>query len=175
MRLFVRERRMRKVEYKDRLRDFTDQYRTGLHKYEDQIIADACHDVLMDAFVKLAAEIAVRRLVSGTLRMAETETIEKPAEKTEEPKEKEKPDLDKENSRDIGQKPPESGKCKICGFERALNQHRVCYPCYVSENLKDHFKKMGKEWNVGDPHPAWCDCEGLGEHKNPDGSFRGNN
>jgi hypothetical protein len=109
----------------------------------------------------------------------ETATVETPEQQAEEiarekdaPKE-DKPDLDKEN--DHGRKPPETGKCKRCGLERPLNRLKLCYRCWVIEEIKDVEKQNGRAWNEGDPHPAWCHCEGLGEHKNGDGTSRGLN
>ncbi len=110
---------------------------------------------------------------------SETETVEAPS--TTEAPAKEKEVEDKEDDADPkddttgGSKPPANGKCKICGRERALNRKFVCYVCHVESNLTELEKKMGREWKAGDPHPDYCDCEGLGEHKNRDGSYRGSN
>jgi hypothetical protein len=41
--------------------------------------------------------------------------------------------------------------------------------------LAEECKKRGVEWKPGDPHPSFCSCEGLGEHKNGDGTARGFN
>jgi hypothetical protein len=72
-------------------------------------------------------------------------------------------------------KPPEDGKCKRCGMVRRLNRHKMCYPCYVETEIMEREKREGREWIPGDKHPDWCHCEGLGEHKNGDGSQRGIN
>jgi hypothetical protein len=74
-----------------------------------------------------------------------------------------------------GSKPPEDGTCRECKRLRRLNRLRLCYPCYVELNIADGMKKRGQEWKPGDKHPAWCDCEGLGEHPERDnGAWRGN-
>ena len=74
-----------------------------------------------------------------------------------------------------GSKPPEDGTCRECKRLRRLNRLRLCYPCYVELNIADQMKKRGQEWKPGDKHPAWCDCEGLGEHPERDnGAWRGN-
>lgn len=74
-----------------------------------------------------------------------------------------------------GVKPPEDGSCRECKRLRRLNRLRLCYPCFVELVLMDEAKKRGVEWKPGDKHPAWCGCEGLGEHTNGDGSARGFN
>ncbi len=74
-----------------------------------------------------------------------------------------------------GSKPPEEGPCRECKRRRRLNRLKLCYPCYVDLNIADGMKKRGQEWKTGDKHPAWCDCEGLGEHPERDnGAWRGN-
>lgn len=74
-----------------------------------------------------------------------------------------------------GAKPPEDGQCRECKRLRRLNRLRLCYPCFVELNLTDLAKKRGEKWKPGAPHPAWCDCEGLGEHPERDnGAWRGN-
>lgn len=74
-----------------------------------------------------------------------------------------------------GAKPPEDGLCRNCRMRRRLNRFKLCYPCWVEAEITDREKKAGREWKAGDPHPAWCNCEGLGEHKNADGTARGFN
>lgn len=74
-----------------------------------------------------------------------------------------------------GAKPPEDGPCRECRRHRRLNRLRLCYACWVALSLADDMKKRGVEWKPGDKHPDWCGCEGLGEHRMPDGSDRGAN
>ena len=62
-----------------------------------------------------------------------------------------------------GAKPPREGECTRCKMPRPLNSKKLCYKCWVEL----HLEKTG--WSHGYPHPAWCLCEGLGEHKSPDG------
>jgi hypothetical protein len=99
-----------------------------------------------------------------------TETAEKiPAGSTETPE-----DAD---PRPIhgGAKPPEDGLCRNCKMRRRLNRFKLCYPCWVEAEIIDREKREGREWKPGDPHPEWCHCEGLGEHKSASGASRGNN
>ena len=112
----------------------------------------------------------------------ETETVEAPAvDAPAEAPAKELPPEDKEDGTDKkdettgGSKPPENERCKICGRERPCNRRHVCYVCHVEANLVECEKLRGREWKAGDPHPDYCDCEGLGEHRNPDGTDRGAN
>ena len=78
---------------------------------------------------------------------------------------KETPESVKKRSR----KPPSEGKCVVCGLLKPLNRHKICYACFVKENLR----RDG--WKDGQPHPDTCGCEGLGQHKNKDGTDRGGN
>ncbi len=74
-----------------------------------------------------------------------------------------------------GAEPPKPGPCRECRRLRQLNRLKLCYPCFVDLNISDGMKKRGEEWKSGDKHPAWCDCEGLGEHPERDnGAWRGN-
>ena len=112
--------------------------------------------------------------------MSDTETIEAPTapaapEEAPSDEKDEKADIDKENELGTGKPPPEDGLCRNCRNRRKLNRHKLCYPCWVGDEIEQREKKEGREWKPGDPHPAWCGCEGLGEHKNRDGSSRGNN
>ncbi len=112
--------------------------------------------------------------------MSETETIDAPttekiADEVKAIEEATAPDVDKENTLDTGKPPPEDGLCRNCKARRKLNRHKLCYPCWVEDEIVTREKKEGREWKPGEPHPAWCGCEGLGEHKNRDGSSRGNN
>jgi hypothetical protein len=74
-----------------------------------------------------------------------------------------------------GVKPPEDGKCRECKRLRRLNRLKLCYPCFAELVLAEEAKKRGHPWKPGDPHPDFCACEGLGEHKNADGTARGFN
>jgi hypothetical protein len=74
-----------------------------------------------------------------------------------------------------GAKPPEDGLCRSCKRRLPLNRHRLCYKCWVEAEIMDREKREGRDWKPGDPHPAWCGCEGLGEHKSGDGTARGFN
>ena len=74
-----------------------------------------------------------------------------------------------------GTKPPEDGLCRECKRRRPLNRLKLCYPCFVELVIIDEAKKRGYEWKTGNPHPDWCACEGLGEHRKPDGTYRGAN
>lgn len=115
--------------------------------------------------------------------LAEIETPTAPVEAPiEAPKEKEKKSELEEAEEDAepkdehgATKPPEDGLCRNCRQRKPLNRLKLCYPCWVELCLKDEAKKRGGEWKSGDPHPAWCSCEGLGEHKNGDGTARGFN
>ena len=71
-----------------------------------------------------------------------------------------------------GAKPPEDGLCRNCRQRRRLNRFKLCYPCWVEAEIADREKREGREWKPGDPHPAWCKCEGLGEHRLPGGADR---
>ena len=66
-------------------------------------------------------------------------------------------------------KPPKDGPCKRCGQDRPLNRLMLCYKCWVITNLEHG------GWKQGEPHPADCGCEGLGEHRAQDGTSRGMN
>lgn len=118
------------------------------------------------------------RFVSET-KTAEPESPAAPA--TEPPPEEKKsaPEEAEEMAEDRpstgGAKPPEEGRCRECNLWRRLNRLKLCYPCWAILWLKDECKKRGFEWNVGDPHPDFCGCEGLGEHPERDnGAWRGN-
>lgn len=84
-----------------------------------------------------------------------------------------RPDVDKENR--TGRKPPKEGPCKRCGLDRPLNRLMLCYRCWVITRLEEDAKARGEVWTEGMPHPEACSCEGLGEHKNADGTARGLN
>jgi len=84
-----------------------------------------------------------------------------------------KPDIDKENNQ--GTAPPKRGICRRCGLDRPINRLMLCYRCWVITMLEDEAKKRGDRWSEGMDHPDWCKCEGLGEHKNKDGTARGFN
>lgn len=74
-----------------------------------------------------------------------------------------------------GAEPPKEGPCRECKRLRRLNRLKLCYPCFVELVLMDEAKKRGHEWKPGDKHPAYCSCEGLGEHPERDrGAWRGN-
>lgn len=127
---------------------------------------------------ELVAEAAARKMASVFL--AETETLEEtllgdPVADDEVTSQEEVPDIDDENSTHTGQKPPEDGLCRNCRQRRKLNRHRLCYPCWVEDEIYLNEKAQGREWKAGDPHPGWCHCVGLGEHQSPDGSSRGFN
>lgn len=111
----------------------------------------------------------IRWLDSNTAEVEEAP----PAPIKEEAKPKEKPDIDKEN--DTGRKPPKEGICKRCGQNRPINRLMLCYRCWVIVVLEDNAKARGEVWTEGMPHPASCDCVGLGEHKSGDGTARGFN
>lgn len=74
-----------------------------------------------------------------------------------------------------GSEPPKNGVCRECGLERRLNRLRLCYRCWSILVLMEECEKRGFAWKPGDPHPDFCSCEGLGEHKSADGSPRGFN
>ena len=62
------------------------------------------------------------------------------------------------------------GTCVRCGEKRNINRHGLCYRCHVNTRLENWSKTTGSGWKIGDPHPDWCDCQGLGEHKSRDGN-----
>ncbi|OIO08654.1 MAG: hypothetical protein AUJ52_07715 [Elusimicrobia bacterium CG1_02_63_36] len=66
-------------------------------------------------------------------------------------------DLDKLKQRT----PPKDGTCRRCGEDRPINRMKLCYKCWVISNLEDQVPG----WKAGDPHPAWCQCEGLPGHE----------
>lgn len=110
----------------------------------------------------------------------ETETAPVPAAPAEAPPEKDP----LEEARDAaepkddatgGAKPPEDGHCRECRRLRRLNRLKLCYPCWVALSLAEKAKQRGEHWQPGQAHPSWCDCDGLGEHKNADGTARGLN
>lgn len=113
----------------------------------------------------------------------ETETLPSapPAEAPEKKPEKKKSALDeaKEDAepKDAhgGSKPPGDGRCRECKLPRKVNRLGLCYPCFVELVLMEEAEKRNHKWKPGDPHPDWCSCEGLGEHKNEDGTARGFN
>jgi hypothetical protein len=65
--------------------------------------------------------------------------------------------------------PDRIGVCGRCGEPRQVNSKSLCYRCHVNTNLEAWAKSTGSGWKIGDPHPDWCDCQGLGEHKSRDG------
>ena len=71
--------------------------------------------------------------------------------------EKEKEE-DLEDLKKRSRKPPENNKCKICGQYKPLNRLKLCYECWVLEELK-------KDGWSGGPHPNSCGCTGLGGHE----------
>ena len=89
--------------------------------------------------------------------MAETKTEEKVKEKSP-PKPK------------FGSKPPKEGTCKRCGDDKPVNRLFLCYKCWVITNIEKGAKDNGENWSAGMPHPAGCNCEGLGAHKDRGGS-----
>lgn len=91
---------------------------------------------------------------------AETETLTKEefavdAPAIDVPQEEADPEKLRKNSR----KPPKDGPCKRCGQDKPLNRLMLCYPCWVKTELE----KTG--WREGMPHPDWCHCEGIKDHK----------
>lgn len=112
---------------------------------------------------------------------AETETADpavapaEPTEKLFEETEAQRRGDEQERPSTGGAKPPEDGLCRNCRQRRHLNRFKLCYPCWVEAEIIDREKREGRQWKPGDPHPAWCHCEGLGEHKNPDNTARGFN
>ena len=80
--------------------------------------------------------------------------LEKPAAPAPEEETSEETDLEKLKQR----KPPKDGPCKACGQDKPLNRLFLCYPCWVRAELE----KRG--WKPGEPHPSWCQCEGLPGH-----------
>lgn len=74
-----------------------------------------------------------------------------------------------------GAEPPVEGNCRECKRWRRINRLKLCYPCFVELVLMDEAKKRKFEWKPGDKHPDWCSCDGLGEHKNEDGTAKGFN
>jgi hypothetical protein len=134
--------------------------------------------------VKLIAmnEAASRTSIRSLLGMA-SETVEAPPDApAAEPAQEEKKSaleeaFDQAEPKDEngGVKPPQEGPCRECRRLRRLNRLRLCYPCFVVLNIADVEKKAGREWTPDMPHPSWCYCEGLGEHRKPDGSDRGAN
>lgn len=138
----------------------------------DTIIAD---DIDGDEPVDRAA----LELWYGSIIASET-AVEGPIVAPADPTLKELPPEDKEDSADArpttgGAKPPEDGLCRNCKRRVRLNRFKLCYPCWVEAEIIDREKKEGREWKPGDKHPAWCHCEGLGEHKSGGGASRGNN
>lgn len=105
--------------------------------------------------------------------------VEEPAVAPAEPKAEPTPDKEADaNPRPTGTggaKPPEDGLCRNCRQRRKLNRFKLCYPCWVESEISDREKREGRAWKPGDKHPDWCHCEGLGEHKNGDGTARGFN
>lgn len=57
-----------------------------------------------------------------------------------------------------GTKPPSDGKCKRCGEKKPINRLKLCYKCWVELQLES------SGWKSGEPHPDWCQCEGLDAH-----------
>lgn len=117
--------------------------------------------------------------LAGETEVAEPVAPAAPSEKSKEDEQKSALDeaRDQAEPKDAhgGSKPPEDGRCRECRRLRRLNRLRLCYPCYVELNIADGMKKRGQEWKPGDKHPAWCDCEGLGEHPERDnGAWKGN-
>ena len=66
-------------------------------------------------------------------------------------------DLDKLKQR----KPPKDGTCKRCGDDKPVNRMFLCYKCWVISNLEGQVPG----WKAGDPHPGWCQCEGISGHE----------
>lgn len=89
--------------------------------------------------------------------MIDTETL--PAEEVvEKPLAEEVEEETAEELKKRSRKPPNEGKCKICDQFKPLNRHKICYACYVKENLR-------KDGWAGGPHPDSCGCTGLGGHE----------
>ncbi len=97
----------------------------------------------------------------GQIAMTETQTETKEKDKDDAPP---KPKL--------GSRPPKEGPCKRCGNDRPLNRLFLCYKCWVITNIEDEAKSRGETWTSGQPHPAWCKCEGLGAHPDQGGSWQ---
>jgi hypothetical protein len=56
-------------------------------------------------------------------------------------------------------RPPKEGTCRRCGQDKPVNRTMLCYPCWVKSELESH------GWREGMPHPDWCRCEGISDHK----------
>ena len=56
-------------------------------------------------------------------------------------------------------KPPTGGMCRRCGQNKPINRLMLCYPCWVKSELEN------SGWKDGQPHPDWCHCEGIKDHK----------
>lgn len=109
-------------------------------------------------------------------RLAEIEVVD-PAVAVPEPPAKEIVEdkeewADKKDDITGGSKPPHDGLCRNCRKRVPLNRFKLCYACWVEDEISSREKKEGREWKSGDAHPTWCHCEGLGEHRHRDGSDR---
>lgn len=87
------------------------------------------------------------------------ETIETSPSDLDQTVEKEELKDEKDPRRLKQRKPPGAGLCRRCGLDKPINRLMLCYPCWVKSELE------GKGWTEGEPHPDWCDCEGLKDHR----------
>jgi hypothetical protein len=69
-----------------------------------------------------------------------------------------KPEEELDPSKIKQRKPPSRGMCRRCGENKPINRLMLCYGCWVISNLEEH------GWREGQPHPSWCQCEGLRGH-----------
>jgi len=62
------------------------------------------------------------------------------------------PKITEHSTSEPGTKPPGDGKCRVCKRSIKVNSKRVCYECFVKQNLRD------AGWTRNDVHPWWCEC-----------------
>ena len=72
---------------------------------------------------------------------------------------REKPEEETDLRKLSQKKPPSKGLCRRCGENKPINRLMLCYPCWVKSELEN------SGWREGEPHPDWCACEGIKDHK----------